>query len=426
MKDEHIVDAVYMRQALLQAQKAAALGEVPIGSVIVREGKIIARGYNRRNTDKNVLSHAETNALRKATRVTGDWRLEDCTLYVTLEPCQMCAGAIVQARVKRVVVGAMNPKAGCAGSILNLLQMEQFNHQVELTTGILESECAALLTSFFGDLRLGAEAVKVIDHPVIHRKKAEHGRRKRTAKKQYKVLLWDIDGTILNFLEAEKAAIRNCFAKFDLGECTDEMLARYSAINRRYWETMERGEITKDQVLIGRFEEFFTLEGLEVAKAAPFNKEYQVRLGDTCVFNDDSYEIIRRLKGHVLQYGVTNGTLTAQTRKLAVSGLGDLFDGVFISDQIGFEKPSPEFFAPLFTQLESLKAEGRLPEDLKKDEILIIGDSLTSDMQGGNNAGIAACWYNPAGKSNDKGVRIDYEIKDLHQVIPISGVRFKE
>ena len=143
----------YMKEAIRQAHKAWKLGEVPIGCVIVRDGKIIARGYNRRNTDKNTLAHAELQAIRKASRAAGDWRLEDCTIYVTLEPCQMCAGAIVQSRVSRVVVGCMNPKAGCAGSILNLLNVAQFNHQAELTTGILEEECSQMMKGFFRELR---------------------------------------------------------------------------------------------------------------------------------------------------------------------------------------------------------------------------------------------------------------------------------
>ena len=122
-------DEKYMKEAIRQAKKAKALDEVPIGCVIVYEDKIIARGYNRRNTDKNTLSHAELNAIRKASKKLGDWRLEGCTMYITLEPCQMCAGAIVQARVSRVVIGSMNPKAGCAGSVLNILQMDRFSAQ---------------------------------------------------------------------------------------------------------------------------------------------------------------------------------------------------------------------------------------------------------------------------------------------------------
>lgn len=142
-----------MKEALKQAKKALALGEVPIGCVIVHEGRIIGRGYNRRNTDKNTLAHAEITAINKASKKIGDWRLEDCTLYVTLEPCQMCAGAIVQARIPEVVMGCMNPKAGCGGSILNILEMPEFNHQVNVTRGILEQECSDMLKLFFTELR---------------------------------------------------------------------------------------------------------------------------------------------------------------------------------------------------------------------------------------------------------------------------------
>ena len=146
-------DEKYMKEAIRQARKAWKLAEVPIGCVIVKEDRIIARGYNRRNTDKNTLAHAELLAIRKASRAVGDWRLEDCTMYITLEPCQMCAGAIVQARISRVVIGSRNPKAGCAGSILNLLNVPEFNHQVELTEGILEAECSVMLSDFFRELR---------------------------------------------------------------------------------------------------------------------------------------------------------------------------------------------------------------------------------------------------------------------------------
>lgn len=146
-------DVKYMKQAIKLAKKAAAGGDVPIGCVIVYDGRIIARGYNRRNADKTTLAHAENLAIKKASKALGDWRLEDCTVYVTLEPCQMCAGAIVQARIKRCVIGCMNPKAGCAGSILNLLDVKEFNHQVEIKRGVLEEECSGLLKEFFANLR---------------------------------------------------------------------------------------------------------------------------------------------------------------------------------------------------------------------------------------------------------------------------------
>ena len=146
-------DEKYMKQALRLAKKAMDSGDVPIGCLIVYDGKVIARGYNRRNKEKQSLAHAELIAIRKASKVIGDWRLEECKMYVTLEPCQMCAGAIVQARIPEVVIGCMNPKAGCAGSIINLLDMQEFNHQVKVTRGVLEEECSVLLKNFFKELR---------------------------------------------------------------------------------------------------------------------------------------------------------------------------------------------------------------------------------------------------------------------------------
>ena len=159
---EYESDIKYMKEAIKQAKKAAKLDEVPIGCVIVYEGKIIARGYNRRNTDKSTLAHAEIAAIKKAGRVIGDWRLEGCTMYVTLEPCQMCSGAIVQARIPRVVIGTMNAKAGCAGSVINILQMEGFNHRVDITKGVL-MECRDMMQAFFKQLRLEKAKEKQID-----------------------------------------------------------------------------------------------------------------------------------------------------------------------------------------------------------------------------------------------------------------------
>ena len=153
----------YMRAAIREAKKAYALEEVPIGCVIVYQDKIIARGYNRRNTDKNTVAHAEMSAIKKASKKLGDWRLEGCTMYVTLEPCQMCAGAIVQARIDEVVIGSMNPKAGCTGSILNLLDIQAFNHQADLTTGVLEEECSQMMKSFFKELREARKKKKQLE-----------------------------------------------------------------------------------------------------------------------------------------------------------------------------------------------------------------------------------------------------------------------
>lgn len=157
----------YMKAAIREAKKAAAINEVPIGCIIVHQDKVIARGYNRRIVDKNVLSHAEIIAIRKACKKMGDWRLEDCTMYVTLEPCPMCAGAIVQARIPKVIMGCRNPKAGCAGSVLDILHQSGLNHQVETETGILEEECSKLLKNFFKTLRQTKEMARKLDRKSV-------------------------------------------------------------------------------------------------------------------------------------------------------------------------------------------------------------------------------------------------------------------
>ena len=219
-------------------------------------------------------------------------------------------------------------------------------------------------------------------------------------------ILWDVDGTLLDFIAAEKAAIKTLFKEFNLGECSDEMIKRYSEINKSYWQRLERGEITKQEVLVGRFKEFFASEGLDSSIAEDFNSLYQLRLGDTIVYHDDSLEIIRSLRGRARQYVVSNGTVEAQSKKLHLSGLGELMDGIFLSEHIGIEKPNIEFFDKVFEEIE--------PAD--RSSIMIVGDSLTSDIQGGNNAGIITCWYNPQGDKAPDKYRIDYEISDLHQI----------
>lgn len=222
-------------------------------------------------------------------------------------------------------------------------------------------------------------------------------------------ILWDVDATLLDFHAAERAAILKLFQEFDLGECTDEMLQRYSVINRGYWERLERGELTREQVLVGRFQEFFEKEGLDVSVALAFNEAYQSSLGDTIVYRDDSYQIIESLRGKVKQYVVSNGTVVAQEKKLRLSGLGELMDGVFLSEDLGVEKPNAAFFDKVFDSIG----------EIDRENVLIVGDSLTSDIRGGNNAGILTCWYNPGHAPQIDGVHVDYEIKDLHEVYEI-------
>ncbi len=224
-----------------------------------------------------------------------------------------------------------------------------------------------------------------------------------------KVVLWDIDGTLLNFAAAEKAAIRKCFAIHGLGECTDAMLAEYVEINHKYWKMLERGEMSKPDILVGRFAEFFRSQNLDVSKAEAFNADYQVCLGDTVCFEENGLEVILALKDKVKQYAVTNGTRIAQKRKLANSGLDKLLEKAFISDEIGIEKPMIGFFEAVWADIGKYE----------KDEVMIVGDSLTSDMQGGVNAGILTCWYNPKGLINASGLDPDYEIRGLKELLEI-------
>ena len=222
-------------------------------------------------------------------------------------------------------------------------------------------------------------------------------------------ILWDMDDTLLDFHAAERVAIRSLFQRFELGECTDEMLQKYSEINRTYWERLERGELTKPQILVGRFQKFFASEGIDTEIAPEFNEAYQISLGDTIVYRDDSFNIIKSLRGKVKQYVVSNGTIVAQTKKLRLSGFGELMEGVFLSEQLGVEKPNVEFFEKVFHEIGMTD----------KAEVMIVGDSLSSDIRGGNNAGIGTCWYNPAKKAAAGDLRIDYEISDLHEIYEI-------
>ena len=222
-------------------------------------------------------------------------------------------------------------------------------------------------------------------------------------------LLWDVDNTLLDFSAAERAAIRSLFQEYGLGTCSEEMLQRYAAINMAYWERLERGKLTKPEVLVGRFREFFETEGINTAIAPEFNEKYQLRLGDTIVYRDDSLQIIKSLRGRVRQYVVSNGTVTAQTKKLRLSGLGALMDGIFLSEELGVEKPNVEFFDKVFSVLG----------DIDRSRVMIVGDSLTSDILGGSNARIVTCWYNPGGKPAAGGVHPNHEISDLHEVFSL-------
>lgn len=230
---------------------------------------------------------------------------------------------------------------------------------------------------------------------------------KENKEQSIKYLLWDIDGTLLNFDLAEETAMRTCIRDFNLGDCSNEMLETYKKINKKYWQRLERGEISKKEVLEGRFRDFFSFYGLEIYPSVDrFNQAYQICLGNTVCYNTNAEDTIHALNIKYKQYATTNGTATAQHIKLAKSGLDKIFEGVFISEEIGFAKPSINYYQAVFQKIGSDNCE----------EYLMIGDSLTSDIQGGNNAGIRTCWFNPNGSINDMNVKIDYEIRDLKEI----------
>ena len=226
-----------------------------------------------------------------------------------------------------------------------------------------------------------------------------------------KTILWDVDETLLNFGAAQRAALFTLFSEFGLGPCTDAMAARYDEINHSFWQRLERNEITKPQVLIGRFEQFFSEYGIDPAVSVSFNDRYQLCLGDTIVYRDDCLKLLDFLKGRIRQYVVSNGTIIAQTKKLDRSGIGKCMDGVFLSEALGAEKPNPAFFEKVFDAIRPASP----------NEVMIVGDSLTSDIRGGMNAGIKTCWYDPEGKPIPDGYRVDHVITHLFDLLPLLG-----
>lgn len=222
-----------------------------------------------------------------------------------------------------------------------------------------------------------------------------------------KAVLWDIDSTLLDPILPERNAIRRCFEDFGFGPVSDELLLQYPAINQKWWDLLYEGKKTKEELTVGRFTDFLKLCNVDSSKAAEFNNDYMNRLGDTISPTPNSLETVSALQGRVKQYIVTNGMVRAQQKKLTGAGIDKLVDGIFISEAVGYDKPSKEFFDVVFekTGLND------------KDSIMIVGDSLTTDMLGGNNAGILCTWYNPSHKQNTLGVRIDYEIEDIAQVL---------
>ena len=219
-----------------------------------------------------------------------------------------------------------------------------------------------------------------------------------------KTLLWDVDGTLLDFLAAEKYGMEKCLGEIGV-TLTDEMLAVYSRINRSWWEKHEKGLCTREEIFVGRLKDFFEEYGITYTDYDRFNRQYQIALGEAVFPVDDCLTLLAELGKTYKQYMVTNGSRLAQELKLAKSGIDKLCDGVFISEIVGIQKPEKEFFDRV------QEATGYV-----KEETLIVGDSLSSDIKGGNNAGIKTCWYNPKGVPVRRDVTVDYEISNLREL----------
>ena len=226
-----------------------------------------------------------------------------------------------------------------------------------------------------------------------------------------RIILWDLDNTLLDPRPPERLAIRKCFRDLDLGECTDEMLDAYPAINNKWWTMCEKGEKTKDEILVGRFQEFLSVFGRPVDKAADFLADYMDSLGDNIFPIPGALETLRFLKGKVKQYILTNGVWASQRKKLCNSGIIDIVDDVFVSEDIGIEKPEKGVYDRVLDKTGCTDSS----------EVLMVGDSLTTDIQGANNAGIPCCWFNPKHKARPADLRIDYEIDEIRQLLPILG-----
>ncbi len=222
--------------------------------------------------------------------------------------------------------------------------------------------------------------------------------------KMVKSILWDIDGTLINFKKAERAALTSAFNKIGFYDVTDDFLKRYSVLNRRYWEMLEKKQITLKELLTARFTEFFASENIYLPDAGEFNNLYQTALGEEIFPNDNSIALIKELKNSVKQYAVTNGTAKAQHAKLKNSGLDKLLDGVYISEEIGIDKPQKGFFDAVFQNPQ-----------IDINTTVLIGDSLSSDIAGAKNAKITSVWYNPENKPLGK-IKPDYEIKNLWEI----------
>lgn len=225
---------------------------------------------------------------------------------------------------------------------------------------------------------------------------------------RYHTVLWDVDQTLLDFKASERYAVRHCFESFHL-TATEDILTLYSSINQSYWKRIEKGELNKKEALVGRFCTLFEQTGITGIEPSAFQERYADALGSVYYFQDHSYELVKSLKGKYRQYLVTNGISRTQRNKLKLSGLDLLVDGIFISEELGAPKPQKAYFDACFSRIPGFE----------KEKTILVGDSLSSDILGANQAGITSCWYNPDSLKNDSQAVADFEIKNLSEILPV-------
>lgn len=371
----------YMRLAMEEARKSAEEGEVPVGAIIVRDGEIIATGRNRRETGRNALFHAETEAIRDACRTLGGWRLPRCELYVTLEPCPMCAGAIINSRIEKVYFGAYDAKAGSAGSVTDLFALP-YNHRPECEGGVLEEECAQQLSDFFRTLR-------------------NSGRRNR---KNIKAVLIDVDNTLLDFQKCAEESIRLAFLEWGL-PYDENVFPTFERINNGLWERIEEKTLTIDELHKIRWGLIFAELGI-VSDGEAFEWAFVNNLDESCVPVDGANELLPYLASKYVLCAASNAPYEQQRYRLEKAGMLPYFTHLFISEEIGHPKPTKEFFDCCMERLGGIT----------KEETAMIGDSLSADIDGGSEYGLFTVWYNHKRQPVPENVRADKTVSRLTDV----------
>lgn len=371
----------FMQIALDEAKKAAAEGEVPVGAVITKNGRVISTGRNGREKGKNALLHAETCAIDNACKTLGGWRLEDCDLYVTLEPCPMCAGAIINSRIRKVYFGAFDNKAGSTGSIINLFELP-YNHSPEYEGGILQDECSAILSDFFANLR---------DNSV-------------KKKQDIKAVLIDIDNTLLDFRKCAEESIKQAFSVKKL-EWSPNVFPVFEKINDSLWLEIEAKTLTIDGLHKIRWNKIFDALGID-EDGESFEWLFVENLHESCIPVEGARHLVNYLASKYTVCAASNATYAQQYNRLKKAGMLPYFKELFISEKIGYPKPTKEFFDECLKQLNITD----------KNKVVMIGDSLTADINGGADYGLYTIWYNHKKEPVPDNIKADVTVDRLTDI----------